>query len=418
MHSRPLIILLGGLALVLVLLACSVESPFTPVIPPVNTAGAGSTDTPTPVLIIPTLQATPTPTIPAATDTPLPISPTATATVTALPLFKSPPIEFLDMLDDNYGWALTNEAVVRTDDGGATWYNVKPAGLGAAPASSFFLDKDNAWVTLMGSDPTSGTLYRTTDAGLTWSSAAVPFGGGSLHFVDSMHGWELIGLNAGMSHESVAIFLTADGGGTWSRVFINEPAVSGSSDSLPLAGDKNGITALDPDHAWVTGAQPSSDFIYVYSSQDGGTTWAHQDLTIPSSYSGALTNASLPVFFGGNEGVLPVLLFAATNGADFYVSHDGGRTWTPTTPIGQGGYLAIPSPKDFFVWDGSAPLNVSHDAGLSWSTLNPNINIQGNMISLQFVDAVTGYALTSDTSSHHELYRTLDGGLTWNVLIP
>ena len=72
-----------------------------------------------------------------------------------------------------------------------------------------------------------------------------------------------------------------------------------------------------------------------------GQTWAHQEPTIPAAYSGAMTGANLPVFFGSSEAVLPVLLFANNNGTDFYVSHDGGQTWSATTPVGQGGFLAV-----------------------------------------------------------------------------
>jgi len=322
------------------------------------------------------------------------------------------------MLDLNNGWAVTDTGVVRTSDGGSTWYNATPAGLNGAPASPFFLDDHTGWLAAGASDPTTGTLYHTSDGGATWSATVVPFGGGSLHFIDPMHGWEMVGLNAGMSHEAVAIFRTSDGGGSWSRVFINDPTVAGSSDSLPLVGDKNGIIALDNNHAWVAGAQPTSDFIYIYASQDGGTTWAHQDLAIPAGYSGAMTGASLPVFFSSNGAVLPVLLFANNNGTDFYVSHDSGQTWSGTTPVGQGGFLSVASASDFFVWDGSAPLIVSHDAGASWSTVTPNVNIKDNMVSMQFINATTGWALTSDANSHRMLYKTVDGGVTWTVLIP
>ena len=221
-----------------------------------------------------------------------------------------------------------------------------------------------------------------------------------------------------MSHESVAVFRSDDGGQSWTRVFINEPGAPGASDSLPLVGDKNGITALDVNHAWVTGAQPTDDFMYVYMTQDGGTTWTHQDLTIPNGYSPSQTSASLPYFFGANQAVLPALLFSNSNGAEFYVSQDGGQTWTATTPVPQGGFLAVGSASDFFVWDGGTPLNVSHDAGATWSTLTPNINIKDNMISLQFVNATTGWALTGDASNHTVLYHTTDGGLTWNSLNP
>ncbi len=221
-----------------------------------------------------------------------------------------------------------------------------------------------------------------------------------------------------MSHEAVAVYRTSDGGATWTRAIIDDPSVSGFSDSLPLVGDKNGISALDAAHAWVTGAQPSGDFIYVYATQDGGTSWVHQNFSIPAGYSQAMTSADLPVFFGSNQAVLPVLLLANTNAAVFYISQDGGQTWSATTPVAQGGFLAVASASDFFVWDGGAALNASHDAGASWTTITPNVNIKDNLVSFQFVNATTGWALTSDASSHHMLYKTTDGGATWTVLIP
>ena len=409
MHTYKFKILVGGLVVLLAMLACGPATILTP-----TPTALPATDTASPV----PATLTPSPLPPTATPTVQPVPPTATPTVQPLPVVSSPAIQFLDMLGVNNGWAMTDTAVVRTTDGGSTWYNATPAGLSSAPTSSFFLNASTGWVAVMGADPTSGTLYHTTDGGVTWTSVAVPFGGGTIKFVDRLHGWELIGLSAGMSHEAVAVFRTGDGGKTWNRVFIDDPNVSGSSDSLPLVGDKNGITALNVNHGWVTGAQPSSDFIYVYITQDGGTTWAHQNLTIPTGYSGGMTSADLPVFFGTRDAVLPVLLFANTNGTDFYVSHDGGQIWTATTPVAQGGFLAVASATDFFVWDGSAPLNVSHNAGASWSTVTPNITIKDTMVSMQFVNATTGWALTSDASSHRMLYKTTDGGVTWNVLIP
>jgi photosystem II stability/assembly factor-like uncharacterized protein len=131
-----------------------------------------------------------------------------------------------------------------------------------------------------------------------------------------------------------------------------------------------------------------------------------------------MTGTSLPVFFGSSEAVLPVLLFANNNGTEFYVSHDGGQSWSETTPVGQGGFLSVAPAKDFFVWDGSTPLIVSHDAGASWTTITPNINIKDNMVSVQFVNATTGWALTSDSASHRALYKSVDGGATWTALIP
>jgi photosystem II stability/assembly factor-like uncharacterized protein len=40
------------------------------------------------------------------------------------------------------------------------------------------------------------------------------------------------------------------------------------------------------------------------------------------------------------------------------------------------------------------------------------------MVSMQFVNATTGWVLTSDASSHRSLYKTIDGGNTWTTIIP
>jgi photosystem II stability/assembly factor-like uncharacterized protein len=404
MRFLPFRILSAGLAVLLAMSACSVVSPASPTratLPPPQS----SPETVSPV------PATVTPPLPASTATSIPNAP-------PLPVASSPSIRSLDMLDANVGWASTDARVLRTLDGGSSWYDATPAGLDSAPFTPFFLNRSTAWLAAMGADPTSGTLYHTTDGGATWASASVPFGGGSLHFVDATNGWELIGLGAGMSHEAVAVYRTSDGGMIWSKVFTDDPNAPDSNDSLPFVGDKNGITATDSEHAWVTGAQPSENFIYLYNTLDGGATWAHQDASLPDGYTSAMTNPVLPVFFGANEAVLPVLLYANNISAVFYVSHDGGQTWTVTTPVANGGFLEAAFAVDFFVWDGGSTLSVSHDAGATWSSVTTNINIKDTMDFMQFINAMTGWALSADANGHTKLYKTVDGGATWNVLIP
>ena len=220
-------------------------------------------------------------------NTASPVPALKTATVPALPVVTSPQINDLQMLDASNGWAIGNGIIMRTIDGGSTWYDVTPAGISSldVPSGRFFLDPSTGWVAISGTSPTTGTLYHTTDGGSTWSTSSIPFSGASLQFVDTSDGWTLVGLGGAMSHEAVAIFRTNDGGNSWNQVFIDDPTVSGSSDSLPFVGDKNGIVAIDGNQGWVTGAQPSSDFIYVYISQDGGTTWTQQTINMPAGYA-------------------------------------------------------------------------------------------------------------------------------------
>jgi len=286
------------------------------------------------------------------------------------------------------------------------------------PAASYFLNNTTGWVVASGGDPTHGTLYHTTDGGSHWTSASVPFGGGSLDFLDANNGWAMVGLGAAMSHEAVAVFRTSDSGSTWTQAYTNDPNTAGASDTLPFVGDKNGLTASDMNHAWVTGSEPVSDFIYIYMTQDGGKTWSGQNPALPSGYAGAMTNADPPHFFNATEAVLPVGLYANTGATVLYVSHDSGKTWTPTMPVPINGQVSLPSPTDFFVWDGGTTLYASHDGGANWLNITPNVNLANNLASFQFVTPTNGWAVTTDASGNYTLFRTTDGGANWDVLNP
>ena len=393
MRSINLKILASGLTFLLILLACG---PFTAI--------TATHTVPAPTIVFEPIPATPT-----STTAPV---------VTQLSLASSPSIQYLDMMDVNNGWAMNSNNILHTTDGGGTWFNATPAGMSSMPASSFFLNDMTGWIVLSGADLTSGTLYRTTDGGVNWNSHPVPFSSGSMQFLDPSNGWILVGLGAGMSHMAVAVFRTSDGGNTWSQVFIDDPTAAGTSNTLPFAGDKTGLTALDANHAWVTGSEPVSDFIYIYTTQNGGQTWSAQNPALPAGYAGAMTNSFPPHFFSATEGVLPVGLYANTPGIALYLSHDGGQTWAASQPVPINGQVSLVSQMDFFVWDGGPVLYASHNGGANWSTVTTNVNLKDTLVSFQFVNTTTAWAITSDTNSHYTLYKTTDGGTSWNVLIP
>jgi len=324
------------------------------------------------------------------------------------------------MLDVSNGWALNDSEVLRTSDGGTSWQNATPAGLTSvgATASSYFMNAGTAWILIASADMSSGVLYHTTDGGATWDQAAVPFGQASLQFLDASNGFALASLGAGAGSEAVSLYRSTDAGSTWTRVYTDDPTVVGSSDSLPLSGTKSGATFLDSNHGWISGAEPMPDFVYLYTTADGGQTWTHQALNLPSGFSGATTNADPARFFGSGAGILPVGIFSNTVGTVFYLSRDGGASWTPAQPVTPTGHYSIASVNDFFVWDGGSTLFASHDSGQTWSSITPNISVADTLVSFQFVDPLDGWTLTVDTNNHSSLYKSVDGGQTWTALIP
>ncbi|MFM8424519.1 MAG: hypothetical protein ACKOBL_05025, partial [Chloroflexota bacterium] len=161
--------------------------------------------------------------VPEATQTmeesqvaPLTVVETPLPAVVEAPIIEAPSIVNIEMLDEVYGWAITEERIIRTNDGGVTWYNVTPGNLADAGylVHTSFLDATTAWVQFpdMNKYPNGGKLYRTIDGGLTWETFTTPFSGGSLHFVDANNGWMMADLGVGAGSMAVSIFQTSDGG--------------------------------------------------------------------------------------------------------------------------------------------------------------------------------------------------------------
>ena len=394
----------------IVLAACSVQAgTVTPSLAVVTIPASPSAATP-----VPSSTATP---IPTAIETPVP---------PALPVVDSPALARIDFQDKNNGWGLAvnaNGYVLRTVNGGSTWLNATPPGVGSIGLSATLtvLNTNTVWVLVPGTDFFSGTLYRTGNGGITWSSNPVPFGGALIQFQDGRHGRALADRGSGAGSEAIELFQTSDGGATWTSVFHNDPGQPGSSDSLPLAGIKNGMIFIDSQTGWVTGSLPAEGDVYLYVTHDGGVSWSQQSLPLPSGYETYLYMPQAPVFFG-KDGFLPLTIYLPSSTLlTFYTSHDGGLTWSgDPAEVNKGikpGLSAFADALHAWCWDGGTSLFSSSDGAQTWTAINTNLNLSGNLSRLEFVPGFTGWALTRlDDAGHSQLYRTTDG-VNWTPLI-
>lgn len=357
---------------------------------------------------------------------PLPVTqgptlPPDTATPPAInaQVVSPPGLTTIRMIDLKNGWGVSDDKVLRTLDGGGTWYDVSPSGVSALgyAATVDFLDAAHGWVVVPGTeDPLTGTLYRTTDGGATWSSAAVPFGGGVMKFLDADHGWAMASLGAGAGSMGVAILQTDDGGMTWTQNFTNDPNQPGAGDSLPLGGLKDGMTPVDMQTAWVGGVVYTPGVIYLYKTSDSGHSWNQVSVTPPQGYEQAELETVGPQFVTGNDGYLPVhvssqygVLLAV------YSTHDGGASWVLTSDmIPTGGTMDFVSLNDGFVWNGT-DFYVTYDADATWSTVSPDVTFGDGFAGLDFVTPSVGFVLTDDGNGTRVLFKSVDGGSTWNV---
>ena len=186
--------------------------------------------------------------------------------------------------------------LIRTNDGGANWSPVAPAGIPAALAGEGAFAASGTCIAVDGRNDawfvTGGVwqprVFRSRDGGLTWTVTTAP----------------LAGASAGAGIFAVAVR---------------------GAHGIVVGGDYE---------------KPTSSAGTIALSNDGGTTWtesAAPDDSLPHGFRSAVifTNAS-----GRTE-----LIATGTSGSDF--SANGGRSWAPMDTVG---YNALSAAPDGSVW--------------------------------------------------------------------
>ena len=351
--------------------------------------------------------------VPSPTFTP---SPTITPTNTPEAPIYAPTISSLHMLDPMNGWAITDQYILRTFNGGTNWAVARYESMSTG---GFFPTINKAWVISNYAEAAAGSLYRTTDGGANWTRYDVPFNGGSIQFLDDNTGYVFQITGAAMQKQSVVLYKTIDGGATWTKNYDNDPTVPGSSNTLPLGGHKNGITFSNATTGWIGGDTPTDGYFYFYRTTDSGVTWSRLQLALPAGYESAYITTTAPKFFGANDGILPVWMGIGIGMRDLflYVTHNGGNTWTPSPAFARNAeHTEIISKGNTISWDWANVFHSTSNAGSTWTTITPNVTFGDGFRELDFVSPTTGWARLQESDGHTALYRTTDGGSTWTML--
>jgi photosystem II stability/assembly factor-like uncharacterized protein len=315
------------------------------------------------------------------------------------------------MIDASNGWAISDQYVLRTTNGGVTWYSILPNI--ASVTGGYFPNALTGWAI------SSNSLYRTTDGGLNWTKFDVPFSGGSLQFLDGNTGYLFQITGAAMNKQSVVLYKTTDGGATWTKNYDNDPTVPGSSNTLPLGGHKDGITFSNAATGWIGGDIPTDGYFYFYKTSDSGVTWSRLQLAIPAGYESAYIATTAPRFFTSNDGILPVWMTLGVGMRDLYIysTRDGGSSWTFSPAfIRQGANTDFVSIGSGITWNINGKFHVTGNTGASWTEITPNINFGDDMPDMDFVSTSTGWLIQNPVNGVTPLYRTSDSGYTWTLI--
>ncbi len=343
-------------------------------------------------------------------------------------------LDFIHMTGPLAGWAVTvprepdTNELLHTSDGGVHWVDVTPPGSSSVAAPAVLTSRV-AWVE-------SSTLLQTIDGGRTWRSLGplpmfrtlgnpTPFPvEGTLDFIDAHNGWRMMGVGAAGSEE-VYIHRTTDSGATWVKVTYTTSGDEASG--LPFGGNKTGITFMNATTGWVTGYSVGCDHTYLFVTHNGGQTWRPQRFPLPPQVTSDWNDYTMPpTFFSARDGILPIFLSYSVKDeycehgrtvAVFYVTHDGGATWTYTTPVEVRAAPAwsFADMRHGWVTEGNI-LYHTKDGGHRWTKvlLPPAF---ADVKQLDFISPQVGWAVRGPVwtlkRTPPSLLKTVDGGHTW-----
>jgi photosystem II stability/assembly factor-like uncharacterized protein len=287
-------------------------------------------------------------------------------------------------------------AVVRTKDGGRNW---KPVLLTDGVVTADFHGADSAWVALVIGAKSTGSqetlvIASTSDAGVTWHRTPERQIDGvatRVQFVDRLAGWIFAQPSGGgaVGSEDTSLYRTVDGGEHWqvikpaSQARRDRALIGTLPEECPGGGPIGAPVFINARTGWL-GAFCNRIAFYVTS--DGGLTWSPQDL---------------PAFPGGPSAVPPAdLLFAVS-----YLANPPADTFVAF--VHRGITTGANALQDCAMY-------VSHDAGHSWTAYR----LPYAELAADFIDSDHGWMVGAGPGGdidHRSLYLTTDGGRDWRL---
>jgi photosystem II stability/assembly factor-like uncharacterized protein len=249
-----------------------------------------------------------------------------------------------------------------------------------------------------------GEILKTTDGGNSWE---LKFNNlsyfRSVKFTDSLHGF--VGtINSNLEDTDAVLYVTKDGGETWSP-----------ENNIPNPKPK-GICGLSVAGNTIYGSGAFYGPAIVIKSSDNGKTWNSINMSIYASTlvdcyffspdSGFIVGGSPNSVFNPQTGTIKAVVLFTSNGGKIWQTKYTGTVqpewgWKIVFPTKKIGYVSI---ENF----NSASILKTTNGGNSWI----KINIPGltDLEGIGFINEMTGWIAGRDIEAF-----TSNGGLTWTT---
>jgi photosystem II stability/assembly factor-like uncharacterized protein len=340
----------------------------------------------------------------------------------------------LDLFDSAI-YAGTVDGVYKSQDGGETWscWNL---GLGGRHIAGFARPSGS---NLLYVGTGGGGVYKSSDAGASWCAANGDFAGANVTavaFDPSSPSLAYAGISGG------GVFRTEDGGASWvwastgfTDTVIHSLAVVAADPGTVYAGTDRGVfKSIDGARSWsptrytdeqvlavrTDPASPGTAYAAsatgVARTVDAGNSWVFGDTGLPQP-RGVYGITALEL-----DPADPATLYAAVfNSGGLFHSTDNGTTWSLVeTPVRDTIFsIAIAPTRPETIYLGAlGGIFLSRDAGRTWTgPVGPDQRITSLVIDPSISSGV--YASTDcylDLPGCGGVFRTIDGGETWNAI--